>query len=364
MPATKGSAVRLLCGAVACLVLGVTSPAAAQSDRGAPVGDPAAGKARWQTEHCSFCHGNNGEGGFGPDLAGRALTLPQFIKAVREPWGVMPKFGDAKLTDQELANIRAFLGTLPPATTLGKPHWGPPPAGAPLGQTLQIAVGCGQCHEPELGMPRRQLGGVAKDVTLEYFANVIYEHNAKYPRGNMGNFSRTRVSEPVLREIYNFMQDLGLRVPISAAIDPAPAGAPAYTLAVSNTGVPAKGLTAEVLTLQVMLPTGFTVATTEGPGYKGVRTAKARQFASDGSGRIKEWEANAMIWELPKLAPGEKVALGFKLAGTGEPAAGAFDGSLVLWEKPTTRTGVTHLEYRDHRIPEVGDAGQIRPPRR
>ena len=41
-----------------------------------PAGDAAAGKAYWdrlaprQTD-CKDCHGLNGEGGFGPDLAGR-----------------------------------------------------------------------------------------------------------------------------------------------------------------------------------------------------------------------------------------------------------------------------------------------------
>jgi hypothetical protein len=132
---------------------------------------------------------------------------------------------------------------------------------------------------------------------------------------------------------------------------------------VSNTGIPGKGLDAEIMAVQVMLPTGFTVAKADSPGYKGVRKSKARQFALDGSGRIKEWEAEAMIWELPELGAGEKVVLGFTLAGSGTPAPTAFDGSLVLWEKPTTRTGVPNLQYRDHRIPEVGDAARIRPPR-
>jgi cytochrome c553 len=339
----------------------ITLFAASAYAQESPAGDAAAGKALWAGEHCSFCHGNNGEGGFGPDLAGRALTLPQFVKAVRQPWGMMPQFGESQLSDSELANIRAYLSTLPKPTQLGKWHWGLPPAGAPLGQTLQISVGCGQCHEPELGMPRRQLGAVAKDATFEYFAKVIWDHNAKYPKGNMGNFSRERVSEPVLREIYNFMKSLGLRVPMSGAINAEGAGK--YSVTLSNAGMPGKGLDAEVLTVQVMLPQGFKVGKTDGAGYKGVKQSKARQFALDGSGRIKEWDADAMIWELPKLAAGEKTVVSFTLTGNGTPDPTAFDGSLLLWEKPTTRVGMPHLEYRDHRIPEIGDAAQIRSPR-
>lgn len=348
---------------VSVLLSASVSAASQASGPQEPTGDAQQGKTRWQAEHCRFCHGTNGEGGFGPDLAARALSLPQFIKAVRQPWGVMPQFTESKLNDQELANIRAYLGTLPAASVLGKWHWALPPAVAPLGQVLQISVGCGQCHEPELGVPRRQLGGVASAATFEYFADVVYDHSRKYPKGNMGDFSRTRVSEPVLREIYNFMRDLGLRVPVSAAINAAPPGSQSYTINLSNTGVAGQGLNAEVLTVQVMVPSGFTVAKTEGAGYKGVRTSHARQFALDGSGKIKEWEADAMIWEVPKLEAAEKLVLGFTLAGSGAPPPGAFDGSLILWEKPTLRAGVPHLVYRDHRIPEVGDAAQIRSPR-
>jgi hypothetical protein len=104
-------------------------------------------------------------------------------------------------------------------------------------------LGCGQCHEPELGIPRRQLGAIAKDATFEYFANVIYEHNAKYPKGNMGNFSHERVSEPVLREIYSFMRDLGFRVSISGAINNAGAGAGSYTSPCRTPVSPAKDWT-------------------------------------------------------------------------------------------------------------------------
>ena len=60
-------------------------------------GTAAAGKAYWErvaprNTDCRQCHGGTGEGGFGPDLAGRGLNATQVLRAVRQPWGVMPAF--------------------------------------------------------------------------------------------------------------------------------------------------------------------------------------------------------------------------------------------------------------------------------
>src|SRR5262245_9129410 len=80
--------------------------------QGAP--DPAAGKKLWESNElfCQNGHGRDGEGAFGPDLAGRGLSAAQFLKAVRKPWGVMPAFTDAQLSDAEAASLAAYFGTL------------------------------------------------------------------------------------------------------------------------------------------------------------------------------------------------------------------------------------------------------------
>ncbi len=51
-------------------------------------GDAAAGKAYWdrlapRATDCKDCHGLTGEGGFGPDLAGRGLSAAQILRAAR-----------------------------------------------------------------------------------------------------------------------------------------------------------------------------------------------------------------------------------------------------------------------------------------
>src|SRR5688572_2174337 len=79
-------------------------------------GDPEKGRVLWlQTEHveCRECHGVKGEGAFGPDMAGRHLTRAQFIHAVRKPWGIMPSYTEAQISDQELMDIKAYFDPMP-----------------------------------------------------------------------------------------------------------------------------------------------------------------------------------------------------------------------------------------------------------
>ena len=62
----------------------------------------------------------------------------------------------------------------------------------------------------------------------------------------MGNFSRDRLPEMVLRVIYQFMLDAGFRAPINASLQAGRGGAnTTYTLSVFNDGVAQKGTDAE-----------------------------------------------------------------------------------------------------------------------
>jgi len=76
------------------LILIPVFAALAAAQTAGPAGDQAAGKALWDgnTTSCKNCHGAKGEGGYGPDLAGRKITFAQFNHAVMKPWGVMPSF--------------------------------------------------------------------------------------------------------------------------------------------------------------------------------------------------------------------------------------------------------------------------------
>src|SRR5262245_40527890 len=124
-------------------------------------GNAQAGKAYWdrvapRATACRNCHGTNGEGAFGPDLAGRGLNVAQFLHAVRKPWGIMPAFTESQVSDQDGADLTAYFASMPKPAEPGKWRF-EVPAGAPPGQAMSLNVGCGQCHGPELNGPRNNM---------------------------------------------------------------------------------------------------------------------------------------------------------------------------------------------------------------
>ncbi len=121
----------------------------------AGAGDAAAGKAVYAAQ-CASCHGANAEGGFGPALAGAPIVenADQFASIVKNGLGAMPPF--AQLSDQEIADLRAYLGSLGGgATEAPKEEAAPAPAAAAAvdpavmseGENLYLAS-CAGCHQP------------------------------------------------------------------------------------------------------------------------------------------------------------------------------------------------------------------------
>ena len=73
--------------------------------------DPVKGLETFRQAGCAACHGQNGEGGIGPPLAGH--TEEQVFRQVRSPIGdVMPAYPVSKLSDEDVRNIAAWIDTL------------------------------------------------------------------------------------------------------------------------------------------------------------------------------------------------------------------------------------------------------------
>lgn len=311
----------------------------------AQAGDPQVGKTLWENPaiQCERCHGDKGEGAFGPDLAGRKLTVAQFTRAVRDPWGMgMPAWVESQLSDQEIRELVAYLDSLPSVERPG-PWRTAVPAGAPLGQELLVAtVGCAQCHGAILNTPRADMGAVGAD--FEWFKDQVYNHaeatprhwkligEAPFPFGRvrMGNYSRTRLHESTLREIFNWTRDV---VGFRAALDPpfsrlsagvAGSAGVTYTLDMENYGLPGKGLTAEDVTVLLVVPAGAAVVATTGSGYQGVRSDAALK-------------GNVAVWQLARIAPKEKQTFTLTLSRAGT-ATDNVRGA-IRWTKPTVKTG-------------------------
>ena len=82
---------------------------------GAP-GDAANGKRIYMAVGCYQCHGTVGQGSrpTGPHLAPNPLPYEAFAGQVRRPVNTMPPYTTVVLSEQDLADIYAYLVTIPP----------------------------------------------------------------------------------------------------------------------------------------------------------------------------------------------------------------------------------------------------------
>jgi mono/diheme cytochrome c family protein len=285
-----------------------------------------AGKTFWNgSMECRFCHGNNGEGGFAPDLAGRGLSAAQFKQAIRKPWGIMPAFSDSQVSDQDVENLVAYLNALPKATTLGEWKFPVPPNPTSTGQALFYSIGCAQCHQPAFAGPRTQLGAAGAD--FDYFKRLVYNHSTEMPEHQkrigipaaplrMGNFNPLRVPEPTLMEIFKYVRDeMKFRASVRARVTPAAAGSASYTITVENTGLPGRGLAAEGLTISLDVPAGAT----GGVGTNGVEARGApggqQQTYSVTFAKPVETLRGTVRWAKPEIPGGMPDAANFGIGG-------------------------------------------------
>jgi mono/diheme cytochrome c family protein len=92
--------------------VGAQPPATAQP----PAGNAENGKRLYVKQTCYFCHGTAGQGGIaGARVAAVGRNAQSFVRYVRRPSGQMPAFTEKILSDQELADIFAYVRSLPSA---------------------------------------------------------------------------------------------------------------------------------------------------------------------------------------------------------------------------------------------------------
>jgi cytochrome c553 len=322
---------------VALLVLPLASTVASAQT----AGDAAAGKAYWDREaprltDCKDCHGLNGEGGFGPDLAGRGLSAAQIERAARQPWGVMPAFIESQVSAKDAADLAAYFATLPKPATPGK--WKVEvPANAPAGQATLINMGCGQCHGATFNGPRGNSLG-AYNMDFDGFSNLVYNHTTAMQQYratlgqtatnlDMGNFSRSRLTVAQLQEIYSWARDdIGPRAPMGAQIAKGEAGpgGVTYALTVTNNGVQGRGVIAEGLTINLAIPADTSVVAATGDGYQGTHVDD-------------KTKATVATWKLERSAPKDQAKLSITLSKA-VTASANLKGD-IHWTKPAPKSG-------------------------
>lgn len=329
------------------LAFAASTGASAQAPA-APVGDPAAGKVHYTfgNTSCSNCHGVDGEGRFGPPLAGRKIPYNRFRAYVRNPLGRMFSYPESELTDQEIADMVAYFDTLPPPAKTMIEWRAPLPKMAPRGQQLAGGIwGCTQCHGITLDTPRHGAAEVTGD--FEWFKRMVYDHTKSQreqmamldpnlprvtpgfggpasrmpPRVRMGNYNRARLPEASLKEIYDWMIDLGRLPVLNARVTAAPpdGNGATYTMVVTNAAVKEKGVAVEGVQVAVALPAGAKVVKTTGEGYLGVR-------------HDDEAKADVAVWKIAKMPAAAQQTLTLTLAQPAPQLRGR-----MTWDTPAVK---------------------------
>src|SRR5258706_5227330 len=82
-----------------------------------PKGDAAEGRALYMTNGCSYCHGTSGQGGGGRTgglrIASQGIGYRAFLGQLRHPVNEMPPYAQTAMPDQQVADIFAFVSSLP-----------------------------------------------------------------------------------------------------------------------------------------------------------------------------------------------------------------------------------------------------------
>ena len=87
---------------------------AATAHAQAPAGDTARGRALFVKNMCYTCHGSAGQGGdrgSGPRIAYDVWPFEAFAQQVRHPREQMPRYSKEHVSDQDLADIYAYVAS-------------------------------------------------------------------------------------------------------------------------------------------------------------------------------------------------------------------------------------------------------------
>jgi mono/diheme cytochrome c family protein len=75
--------------------------------------DADRGKRLFMADGCYECHGTVGQGGAAPRLAPDPFPAMALSGYIRKPAGVMPPYAQTVLSDQDAADIQAYLASIP-----------------------------------------------------------------------------------------------------------------------------------------------------------------------------------------------------------------------------------------------------------
>ncbi|MBI3933264.1 MAG: cytochrome c [Acidobacteria bacterium] len=111
-----GLMARVLLAVLWCSFFSAQAPAQGRSagaQASTPAGNAENGKKLYNSIGCWQCHGYSGQGGAGAKIAPDPIPFAGFLRYNRKPSGAMPPYTAKVVSDAQLADIYAFLKTIP-----------------------------------------------------------------------------------------------------------------------------------------------------------------------------------------------------------------------------------------------------------
>ena len=96
-----------------CFALGTLVVTILLSGCSAPKGNADNGKRWFFMNNCNSCHGDHGNDGRAPHIAGIDMTFGSFVRKLRTTDApIMPYFPETKVSEQDAADMYAYLKSI------------------------------------------------------------------------------------------------------------------------------------------------------------------------------------------------------------------------------------------------------------
>jgi mono/diheme cytochrome c family protein len=164
-----------------------------------PAGNAPNGKRLFASHGCGTCHGSEAQGAVGPRIGPPPVPFSTFLSLVRQPTGQMPPFTPEAVSNSELADIYAFLQSVPGRASAVTSLAG----NADKGKRVFTSYGCYECHG-YVGQGSTQTGG-ARIGPPAISLQAVVEY-VRHPTGQMPPYSGTVVSDQDLADIYAYLK--------------------------------------------------------------------------------------------------------------------------------------------------------------
>ncbi len=199
-------------------------------------GDAANGKTVWAAKLCKNCHGANGEGKYAGPEAGTTLAAADWLKETRTPAAHMPAFSATQITDQDVADMQAYMATLTKPASFTPIAYTAAATDLP-GKVLFNQNECVACHGAD---PTNFYKGRFNDKGRAFTSAAVLKQ-LRTPAANMPMFSATQVTDAQSNQIGDYITSLLAPFPVVTTPVTATVATTATTTTAPATTLPKTG---------------------------------------------------------------------------------------------------------------------------